>query len=210
MLSSKGLIYLILNTTGGAGIPHMSKLACFNRMSYGESQMLIVFSGLPGTGKTTLAKGLAATLGAVYVRIDTIEQALRDSADFARDLGRTGYQIAYELAASNLGLGGTVVVDCVNPVMESRRAWTDVSSRSGAPLMDVQVICSDMTEHRRRVETRQVDIPGLTPPAWQSVMNHDYEPWDTDPFTVDTALDSPAEALAAIVEHISVYESKGT
>lgn len=209
MLYPKGLIYLILNTTGGAGIPHMSKLACFNRMSYGESQMLIVFSGLPGTGKTTLAKGLAATLGAVYLRIDTIEQALRDSADFARDVGRTGYQIAYELAASNLGLGGTVVVDCVNPVMESRRAWTDVSSRSGAPLMDVQVICSDMTEHRRRVETRQLDIPGLTPPSWHSVLNHEYESWDKEPFTVDTALDSPAEALAAIVEHISGVESKG-
>lgn len=210
MLYSKGLIYLILNTTGGVGIPHMSKLACFNSTSYGESQMLIVFSGLPGTGKTTLAKGLAATLGAVYVRIDTIEQALRDSADFAREVGRTGYLIAYELAASNLGLGGTVVVDCVNPVMESRRAWRDISARSSAPLVNIQVICSDMAEHRRRVETRQLDIPGLTPPTWQSVMNHEYAPWDKEPFTVDTAIDSPAEALAAIVEHISVYESKGT
>jgi predicted kinase len=172
--------------------------------------MLIVFSGLPGTVKTTIAKGLAATLGAVYVRVDTIEQALHDSPDFARDVGRTGYLIAYELAASNLGLGGTVVVDCVNPVMESRRAWRDISARSSAPLVNIQVICSDVTEHRRRVETRQLDIPGLTPPTWQSVMNHEYAPWDKAPFTGDTAIDSPAEALAAIVEHISVYESKGT
>lgn len=169
--------------------------------------MLIVFSGLPGTGKTTIAKGLAATLGAVYVRIDTIEQALRDSADFARDIGRTGYRVAHELAASNLGLGGTVVVDCVNPVMESRREWSAISARSGVLLVNLQVICSDRTEHRRRVETRQLDIAGLTPPDWQSVMNHDYEPWETEPFTVDTALNSPAQALAAIAEHISVLES---
>lgn len=164
--------------------------------------MLIVFSGLPGTGKTTIAKGLAATLGAVYVRIDTIEQALRDSPDFARDVGRTGYLIAYGLAASNLDLGGTVVVDCVNPVLESRREWSAISSRFGAPLVNLQVICSDTTEHRRRVETRQVDIPGLTPPTWQSVLNHEYESWDTEAFTVDTALNSPAQASAAIADYL--------
>lgn len=166
--------------------------------------MLIVFSGLPGTGKTTIAKGLAATLGAVYVRVDTIEQALRESPDFEQEVGRTGYRVAYELAASNLGLGGTVVVDCVNPVRESRREWSATAARTGAALVNLQVICSDRTEHRRRVETRQLDIPGLTPPTWQSVMNHDFEPWDPEPFTVDTALNSPAQALAAIAEHISV------
>lgn len=168
--------------------------------------MLIVFSGLPGTGKTTIAKGLAATLGAVYVRVDTIEQALRDSPDFARDVGRTGYLIAYELSATNLGLGGTVVVDCVNPVMESRRAWRDISVRSGAPLLNLKVICSDVTEHRRRVETRQMDITGLARPSWHSVLNHEYESWDTEPFTVDTALDSPAQALAAIADYLKRFD----
>ena len=39
--------------------------------------MLIVFRGLPATGKSTLAKGLAAHFGAVYLRADTVEQALR-------------------------------------------------------------------------------------------------------------------------------------
>lgn len=165
--------------------------------------MLIVFSGLPGTGKTTIAKGLAATLGAVYVRIDTIEQALRDSTDFVLDVGRTGYQVAYELAASNVDLGGRVVVDCVNPVMESRTKWSALSAHSGVPLVNVQVICSDRTEHQRRVETRQLDIPGLTPPTWQSVINHEYEPWDIEPFTVDTALNSPERVLATIAAHVS-------
>ena len=50
--------------------------------------MLIVFSGLPGTGKTTLAKDLAATTGAVYLRIDTIEQAIRNSGALAQDVRR--------------------------------------------------------------------------------------------------------------------------
>lgn len=38
--------------------------------------MLIAFCGLPGTGKTTLARSLAHCLQATYRRIDTIEEAL--------------------------------------------------------------------------------------------------------------------------------------
>ncbi|YAF61144.1 hypothetical protein DOCECA_13255 [Pseudomonas sp. E102] len=49
--------------------------------------MLIVFSGLPGTGKTTIAHDLAATTGAVYLRIDTIERAVRNSGALAQDVG---------------------------------------------------------------------------------------------------------------------------
>lgn len=41
--------------------------------------MLYIFAGLPGSGKSTLAKKLAQKLGATYLRIDTIEQGLRDT-----------------------------------------------------------------------------------------------------------------------------------
>ena len=40
--------------------------------------MLVVLSGLPGVGKTTIARELAVAINAVHVRIDTIEQALRN------------------------------------------------------------------------------------------------------------------------------------
>ena len=35
--------------------------------------MLTVLSGLPGVGKTTIARELARSLAAVYLRIDSIE-----------------------------------------------------------------------------------------------------------------------------------------
>ena len=41
-----------------------------------------------------------------------------------------------------------------------------------------QVTCSGLQEHPRRVETRTRDSDGLTPPRWQSVLNHDYQAWE--------------------------------
>lgn len=166
--------------------------------------MLIVFSGLPGTGKTTIAKALAVQTGAVYLRIDTIEQAIRDAGVLVQGVGSSGYQVANALALSNLALGQRVVVDCVNPVAESRQAWRETALRAGMPLVNIQVVCSDPREHQRRVETRTGDIPGLTPPTWQSVLAHEYEPWQASPFTVDTAHVSPNEALTMISAQLRV------
>ena len=120
--------------------------------------MLIVFSGLPGTGKTTIANDLAAATGALYLRIDTIEQAIRNSGALARDVGRSGYMVANELALSNLRLGRTVIVDCVNPVLESRVAWSEIASQAGIRLANIQVICSDKHEHQRRADSTHLAV----------------------------------------------------
>ncbi|MFJ4376466.1 AAA family ATPase [Pseudomonas japonica] len=165
--------------------------------------MLIVFSGLPGTGKTTLANALAKASSALYLRIDSIEQAIRDAAVLVEDVGTSGYRVAGALALANLRLGHRLVVDCVNPVAESRRAWAEIAEQAGVALVDIQVICSDPREHRRRVESRQADIPGLTPPDWQSVLNHDYQPWTEPPFTVDSARLGVPEAVEAILARLA-------
>lgn len=164
--------------------------------------MLIVFSGLPGTGKTTIAKGLVATIGALYLRIDTIEQAIRNSGALAQDVGRSGYMVANALALSNLRLGRTVTVDCVNPVIESRMAWSEIALKAGVRLVNIEVICSDKNEHQRRIETRLGDIPGLTPPTWQSVLDHEYEAWAEAPFCIDTALTSPVQAVSMVTKRL--------
>ncbi|QHF50886.1 hypothetical protein PspS49_15045 [Pseudomonas sp. S49] len=50
-----------------------------------------------------------------------------------------------------------------------------------------------------RVDTRKVDITGLTPPTWQSVLAHEYEPWDNAPFYIDTALTSRCFRTISII-----------
>ena len=160
--------------------------------------MLIVFGGLPGTGKTTLARMIARERSATYLRIDTIEQALRAPEMRAVEVGPGGYLVAYALAEENLRLGRTVVADSVNPLAVTRDRWRAVAEMAALPIVEIEVICSDIKEHRRRVETRSVDIPGLTPPTWRQVVAHDYEPWNRSRLILDTAGRSPEAVLAEV------------
>jgi predicted kinase len=155
-----------------------------------------VFGGLPGTGKTTLAKAVAEEHSATYLRIDTIEQALRSSGVLVGDdVGPAGYLIAYKVAESNLLIGRTVVADSVNPLAVTRDAWRQVAAITSSEIVEIEVVCSDITEHRRRVETRSVDVPGLALPGWQDVVERDYEPWNRSRIILDTAACTVAEAL---------------
>jgi predicted kinase len=157
---------------------------------------LIVFGGLPGTGKTTLAKAVAEEHSATYLRIDTIEQALRSSGVLAGDeVGPAGYLIAYKVAESNLRIGRMVVADSVNPLAITRDAWRQVAATTSSEIVEIEVVCSDVAEHRRRVERRSVDVPGLVLPSWRDVVERDYEPWDRSRIVLDTAGCTIREAL---------------
>jgi len=154
--------------------------------------VLIIFGGLPATGKRTLSRELARTLVAVHLRIDTIEQRLRDvGCDVSRG---QGYEVAYALAADNLMLGHIVIADSVNPITLTRQAWRDVAMAANAPFKEVEIVCSDIEEHQSRVQNRHVDIKGLALPTWQDITRHDYEPWCGDIIRIDTAGKTPQQS----------------
>ncbi|MDO9709287.1 AAA family ATPase [Paracraurococcus lichenis] len=160
--------------------------------------MLIVFGGLPGTGKTTLAALLARERRATWLRIDAIEQVLRSSGMLRGDVGPSGYMVAYALAEANLRQGQGVIADCVNPLGVTRAAWRGVAAAASSPILEVEVVCSDPVEHRRRVETRPIDLPGLVRPSWDSVQRQAYEPWAGPRIVLDTAGRSIAQAAAEL------------
>ncbi len=146
---------------------------------------LFIFSGLPGTGKSAIAKELAKAVRATYLQIDTVEQAIRDLCDFKVE--GEGYRLSHRVASDNLKLGNSVIADSCNPIRLTRKEWNEVAINSGANFVNIEIICSNKLEHKHRVKTRSTDVPNLKLPTWEQVQNREYHPWESEHIVIDTA-----------------------
>ena len=170
--------------------------------------ILTVVGGLPAVGKTAVcrevlrlrAEAQPQSQPPTWLRIDTIEQALRDSGEMLPGMpGGAGYYVAAAVARDVLASGGEVLVECVNPLPITRRLWEETASAAGARFLSVELICSDAAEHRRRAQQRGSDIEGLKLPDWQDITRRDYAPWPEAALRLDTAQLTAAEAAWAVI-----------
>ena len=167
--------------------------------------MLIIFGGLPGSGKSSISLRLAEKLNAVYLRIDSIETAINNSALQVEQAEDAGYLAAYDVAKDNLALGHTVIADSVNPIEISRAAWRNVAIVGGKKFLEIEIICSDKSEHMRRIEARNSDVNDTTPVvSWEKIMQREYNDWDSP----DLQLDTFKMSVDDCVEHIHSYLKK--
>lgn len=162
--------------------------------------MLFIFSGLPGTGKSSIAKEIAKYYKSIYLRIDTIEHGIKELCNIS--VQGEGYRLSYRIAADNLLIGNTVVADCCNPWLLTRTEWEEVAIRNNCDYVNIEIICSDKEEHKKRVEERKNDISGFVIPEWDDVLKRDYQEWEKPVIQIDTARKRKEDSIIELIQKI--------
>lgn len=154
---------------------------------------MIVFSGIPGTGKSTLAEAIGRNLGIPVFAKDWLEATLVRSGleptSEEKSLGFAGYELLTILAERQFMLGQSVILDSVAASQTIRSTWRELAEKYGADYRVIECICSDETLHRSRLNGRKRNIPGWHELEWSEVkrVKQYYSAWDVEHLILDMA-----------------------
>ncbi len=169
-----------------------------------QSQV-IIFTGLPGTGKSALSEQVARTVRGPAFASGGLMGAFKPAlARFDRFEYLAARSRPLEtLIIRQLMLGQDAVVDAL--VSESQvTAWHDTAARFPARWYLIECICSDEVIHRERIEGRIRGIPGWHEVGWDFVerMRGELPPLTGDRLTVD-AMEPVADNVCRVLDYIS-------
>jgi predicted kinase len=168
--------------------------------------MFVVVSGVPGTGKTTIADALSASLTIPIFNKDHIEASLWRSGVTADE---NSWQVAEDLlgtlAAHQLRRGQSAILDTVARTRTSRGAWRAIAEAHDAAFKPIECVCSDEAVHRSRIHRRVRGIAGWYELSWEDVerARSRFEPWEGERLVLD-AVRPLDENVDAALDYLSV------
>jgi predicted kinase len=168
--------------------------------------VVLVLTGLPGTGKSTVAEAVGRAIGAPVFSGDWLLGALKPSGV----LSKLDHSVVVDLSdrllrtliTRQLMLGQSAIVDTIIND-ELANEWASAAVGSGARFLVVECVCTDERLHRERVGPRTRNIPGWHEIGWDHVerMREAYVSPDAEHLTID-AVSSLDGNVRSVVEYL--------
>ncbi|PSK93813.1 hypothetical protein CLV30_1302 [Haloactinopolyspora alba] len=188
-----------------AALPAEFTAKDFEGSADATSATLVVFGGVPGSGKSAVAQRVGSTLDNPVFALDWLLGALSPFGMRHRlDLLSVGAELLTTLAYRELFVGRSAIVDATTEDVDTRARLQSLATAAGATFVPIVCVCSDPALHRERVERRQRGIPGWADAAdWSDVTSRlaSFPSWPGS-IQIDTAL-SLDTCVAEVVGRIS-------
>lgn len=152
--------------------------------------MLVVVCGLPGVGKSTVARLIAEEVDAERLRTDIIRKELVDEPAYTEEERRAVYEELYDRAANRAAAGEDVVLDGTFWATRLRERAASIADEHDVEFVLVEVTCrAGVVENR--IENRESDASDADV-AVHTQFREDFDPIERDHLTVDNSEDLDA------------------
>ncbi|ETX05627.1 MAG: hypothetical protein ETSY2_21825 [Candidatus Entotheonella gemina] len=119
-----------------------------------NARLLIQMSGMPGAGKSTMAREIRSHIDAVILDMDVCKSAALDSGVDFETSGRVAYMTLWALARSILNQGSHVILDSPCRFQWILDNGLQAAADTGAHYRYIECITEDMATIRRRLQNR--------------------------------------------------------
>jgi predicted kinase len=163
--------------------------------------MLILLYGLPATGKTTLARALSASTGALHLNSEQVRADLGLYNQYSPEDKEAVYHALLDRTREALHLGQTVVVDSTFYIESIREPFRRIAAAMNTPVFWVLVKAQEASVRERLQTIHASGTPDLS--VYYAVRDNE-EPLADPHLTVWTDEESVEEMLEAVRHYIGL------